>query len=87
MENDKTTTRFFMGIACFALTATAVTSVVNRSWFPLVVLGGVLLGLLALSVLWAIVFAPVLAVMGRFFRTRNGKRMNNGSEQGGGHVR
>ncbi len=82
MENDKATTRFFVGIACFALAVTTLTSVVNKSWIPLVALGGVLLGLLIMSVLWAIVFAPVLTVMGRLLRTRETKKMYDGSEPG-----
>ena len=82
MENNKATTRFFAGLTCFALFVSALNSVVQESWTPLFAFGCVLFGLLALAVIWAIVFAPVLSVMGRLSGMRQNKNNDGKSEQG-----
>jgi 4-amino-4-deoxy-L-arabinose transferase-like glycosyltransferase len=70
MENDKQVTGFFLGVVCFAIVVTTLTSMAEESWVPVVVLGCVLLGLLALSVFWAVLYIPLFTIMGRIIRVK-----------------
>jgi uncharacterized membrane protein len=52
----------------------------KESWVPIIVLGGVVLGLLALSVFWALFFVPLFTIMGRIIGRK--EKQDNESEQG-----
>ena len=65
MESDRTITRFFVALGGTLGVLAAVASLALRAWWPLVALGVVLLGVAALSLSEAALFAPLLALVMR----------------------
>ena len=76
MENNRKVTRFFILLGLVGGIGCLVASATDRSWRPLVGFAIVLLGLGSISLFWALVFAPVLSVMGRLSSRKKDKHQH-----------
>lgn len=65
MENNKRVARFFGILGCLLGAVCVVVSIATRTWLPVITFVAVLLGLLAISLLWAAVFVPLFIVISR----------------------
>ena len=64
MEDNRESTRFFSILGVIGGLACLITSIVSRSWTPLIVFASILISLFSISLLWVLLFSPILAIMG-----------------------